>query len=159
MMAAILSASYYSYSMGVDHQKVIYAKAQQQANDKVIEKTLDTQNIANEQAKIQIIYKDRIITKYQTITKEIIKYENTTASDVGLDSEFVRLHNSAASANDAVPIAQSASGANSEPTGSGVTTGEAIGVITRNYESYQNCKRQVEGWNKFYTDLQNTINK
>lgn len=158
VICLMISVAFVAYDKGIEHQKGVYAAAQLEANAKVEQKNETSQSVADNTAKAQVIYKDRIVTKYQTITQEVVKYEKSEASNLYLDPEFVRLHNNAASANDATQIAQSASGSDAAPTPSGVTTGEAIAVITRNYERYQQCVRQVNGWNQFYKDLQNNVN-
>jgi hypothetical protein len=155
----ILGAGYKGYQMGSEHEKVAYATAQVKANAEVAKKNEETQVIADKTGETQVVYRDKIVTKYKTITKEIIKYEQTPAASVGLDSEFVRLHNNAARAHDAIQITKAASGPDGETPIIGVTTGEAIGVITRNYESYYQCRRQVIGWVEFYTDLQKKVNE
>jgi hypothetical protein len=159
VMVLAIGAGYKGYTLGVEHQKSIYATAQSKANEVVVQKNEATQEVADKEAEIQVIYKDKIVTQYKTITKEVIKYVETPAANVGLDPEFVRLHNRAASANNAAPIAEPASGANTEATPTGVTTGEAIGVITRNYEQYYQCVRQVNGWVDYYRDLQKKVNE
>jgi len=149
-----MGAGYKGYDMGVVHQKGVENIALIAANKKVDELNQATQTTADKAAEVQIVYKDKIVTQFKTITKEVIKYEETPAASIGLDPEFVRLHNDAARIHDALSIAQPASGVDAAAGPTGITTGEAIGVITRNYEAYYQCRRQVAGWAAFYSDLQ-----
>lgn len=159
VLALVLGAGYKGYQMGVEHQEGVYAAAQAKANAVVVKKNEEVQEIADKQAEAQVIYKDRIKTEYLTITKEVITYVQTPAANVGLDSEFVRLHNNAARSNNAIQITEATSGVDGEAAPVGVTTGEAIGIITRNYEAYYQCVGQVEGWQQFYINLQKEVNK
>jgi preprotein translocase subunit SecF len=156
--AALVGVGFYAYNKGVDHQKQIYIEAQLKANEKVVEKNDKLQEVSDKQDEQQVIYKDRIITKYNTITKEVIKYETTPVASEFLDPEFIRLHDAAARANDQDTIAGRASGPDGEAGESGVTAGQAIGVITRNYQSYYECARRLDGLQEFYMNLQKEVN-
>lgn len=158
-LAAIGGVYFYAYNAGIDHQKDVYIKAQLKENDKVVEKNQELQGVSDKADEQQIVYKDRIVTKYQTITNEVIKYEKTPVASEFLDPEFIRLHDSAAAANDQDTIAGRASGANGEAKESGVTAGQAISVITRNYNQYYECARRLDGLQKFYIDLQKSVNQ
>lgn len=147
-----------SYFKGIEHQKLVQISEQQKADDKIDEKNQGSQDAADGEAKTQVVYKDRIITKYKTITKEIIKYEKTDDANVYLDPEFIRLHDAAAATYDQDQITTAPSGTVGQAPTPGITTGDAIGVITRNYEKYQQCSLQVSGWQRFYGDLQKKIN-
>lgn len=159
VIALATATGFFGYYKGIEEQASKYVKAQEKANTAVIKKNDKMQDIADDQEKVQIIYKDRIVTKYQTITNEVTKYETTEAANLYLDPEFVRLHNAAASANDQASIAESSGIVDGEATPTGVTTGEAIAAITRNYETFYQCKLKTEGWEKFYSDLQKEIAK
>lgn len=159
VLVIMLGSAWKGYHEGVEHQKQIYVAAQTHANQVVETKNGELQKLSDDQAKTQIVYKDRIVTQYQTITKEVVKYEKSPDAAIGLDPEFVRLHNSAASANGQIQIAEPTSGVGGEAGTARVTTGDAIGVITRNYQRYQACTAQVTGWQEFYTKLQGDVNK
>jgi hypothetical protein len=158
-LALLVGTGFLGYREGVSHQKAEYADAQTKANEIVVEKNDKMQEVSDKTAEQQIVYKDRIVTQFKTIEKEVIKYEETPASNVYLDPEFIRLHNNAAAAHDEVQIASTASGTDGTVTPTGVTTGEAIGVISRNYEDFYECKVKLSGWQKFYSDLQKEVSK
>ena len=162
VIAAMAGIGYYGFTKGEHYQEGIYATSQLKANNVVVVKNQTVQTVADTEAKTQTIYKDRIVVKYQTIEKKVIQYEKTAASNVFLDPEFIRLHNSAASANGELPITEPAARTNVGDTkfaAAGITTGEAIKVISDNYNKYYQCKIQADGWKRFYTDLQGTVNK
>lgn len=158
VLAAAAGAGFFGYEKGIDHQKQAYLEGQLKADVKVVSKNQELQTNADQTDKVQIVYKDRIVVKYKTIEKKVDDYEKTKDAAAYLDSEFVRLHDSAAAANDQVQIAGPTSGTNGEDPAARITTGQAIGVITRNYEKYQQCERIVEGWQSFYGDLQQNVN-
>lgn len=159
--AIVGSLIHFSYNSGVDHQKSIYAAELKKANDVTVSKNETTQTASNAEAKIQIVYRDKIVTKFKYIDREITVYENNPASHVVLDNEFVRLHDSAASSpDDKVEVTGSASGTNDasakvEP----VTTGQAIDVIADNYKLYYECSTKLDGWIRFYSDVRKTVNE
>lgn len=158
VLALISGFSFYAYEKGIQHQKDVYAAAQVKADDKIVQKNDTLQQTADTTDKQQIVYRDRIVTKYQTITKDVVKYEKSKDADDQLDAEFVRLHDNAASTNGAATIAQSTGGPDGQTAGSGVTKGTAIGVITRNYQAYYECSRRLNGLQDFYLNLQKQVN-
>jgi hypothetical protein len=158
-LAALTGVYFYAYNSGINHQKDVYIKAQLNADEKVVEKNQDLQEVANKTDEQQVVYKDRIVTKYQTITNEVIKYEKTPVASEFLDPEFIRLHDSAAATYDQDTIARRASGNDGETKESGVTAGQAIATISRNYKQYYECARRLDGLQKFYIELQESVNK
>lgn len=159
VLALCIGSYFYGTHNGKLEQVAVQAVQTEKANVKTVEKSEASQDVADKADAAQIIYKDRIVTKYQTITKEVVKYVETKDAAVGLDPEFVRLHDAAASANDQLSIAGSSSGADGQAGVLGVvTTGDAIQVITRNYQRANSCIVQVTGWQEFYTNLQKTVN-
>ena len=159
VLALVIGAGYKGYHMGADNEKAVHAALLAKANAEVVKKNEELQALADKQAEVQVVYKDKIVTQYKTITKDVITYVQTPAASVGLDPEFVRLHNDAARLHDSLQIADASSGPDGQAGPVGVTTGEAIGVIARNYEQYQQCRRQVIGWQSFYEDLSGQVNK
>jgi hypothetical protein len=162
VLAMLAGVGYYGYTKGEAHQEAIYALAQLKANNAVVVKNEQVQTASDKEAKTQVVYKDRIVVKYQTVEKKVIEYEKTPASNVFLDPEFIRLHDIAASSNGELPITEPAPRANvgdTQFTTTGITTGEAIKVITDNYKNYYQCQLKVEGWKRFYSDVQTTVNK
>lgn len=158
ILALISGSSFYFYEKGIQHQKDVYAAATVKADDKIVQKNDTLQQTADTTDKQQIVYRDRIVTKFQTVNKEVVKYVESKDAHVGLDPEFVRLHDNAARANGQSTIAESASRPDGQAAGSGVTTGAAIGVITRNYQTYYECARRLSGLQDFYLNLQNQVN-
>lgn len=150
---------YAGYQKGTDHQKLITVKQQVVANSKVETKNEKAQDTADKEAQIQIVYRDRIITKYEKVQTGVKNYEKTQTANIYLDPEFVRLHDSAAATNDQVQIAKSASSIDGSSTTPKITTGQAIAVITENYQRYYDCRGKLEGWIRWYSDLQNEVNK
>lgn len=155
----LFGVGYYAYHQGEKHQIDIFAVNQTKANKIVTAKNEVLVAAPAKEAEIQIVYKDKIVTKYKTIEKEVIKYEETPAATVSLDPEFIRLHNNAASAHGEAQITESAVAIDGTVAPTGITTGQAIGVISRNYEDFYQCKLKVEGWNRFYSDVQKTVNE
>lgn len=96
------------YRQGLD------AKNQNREVAVIVKKNDDSQKVADKVEAAQVVYKDRIVVKYQTINKEVIKYvdkENSNPANVViLPSDWVRLHDAAATAaNSDSPTAGSAS--------------------------------------------------
>ena len=146
------------FEAGVHYQKDKFAKIQEKANVIVTTKNTEVKDIAATQEKIQIEYKDRIVIKYQTVEKEIVKYVQTKDAAGDLDREFVRLHDFAA-ADSKVETPESAGISDSTDSGTEVTKGQAISVIADNYKQYYECKATVEGWQEFYSKIQSTVNQ
>lgn len=117
------------------------AKAQLQVNFdqfKVNANQIALTNDALQETKEKIIYVDKIVTK------EIIRYRDRVVNRCQLDSDWVRIHNQAATR---VPKDSGARGANeagAEPKPSGVDDAEALQVVTENYSLYYQCKAKVE---------------
>lgn len=146
------------FNLGASHERTKYAKSQVKANEVVVVKNDKMQEKADTQEKIQIEYRDRIVIKYKTIKEEVTKYETTKAASDSLDGEFVRLHNVAA-ANNEIQATGTSSGTDEANPGLEVTKGQAIGVITDNYEQYYQCARIVQGWQNYYKELQKTVDQ
>ena len=146
------------FNLGASHERAKYAKLQVKANEVVVVKNDKMQDTADKQEKVQIEYRDRIVIKYKTIKEEVTKYETSKVANDMLDGEFVRLHNAAAT-NGEVQATGTTSGTDEANAGLEVTKGQAIGVITDNYEQYYYCKAQVEGWQNYYKELQKTVNQ
>ncbi|WP_027469164.1 hypothetical protein [Deefgea rivuli] len=100
-------------------------------------------------ANASAIERTRVI--YKTVTKEVVKYaqsENAAVSTAGgvcdqrLDSEWVRIHDIAASPG----TAASAPDESPEPVGKA----DALGVIARNYETCQQWRNEVIGWQAWW---------
>lgn len=157
-IAGFTGVFFYAYNKGVDHQKQVYIAAQLKANEVVTKKNDQLQDVSDKADEQQVIYKDRIVTKFQTVTKEVIKYETTPIASEFLDPDFIRLHDAAARANDQNTIAGRASGTDDQAQEPGVTKGDAIGVITRNYQAYYECARRLDGLQDFYMNLQKEVN-
>lgn len=158
-IALLTGVALYSYNAGVSHQKGVDATKVIKVDNQVVKQNNNLQDSADKVASQVVVYRDRIVTKYQTINKDVVHYvdKNQNASDV-LDPVFVRLHDRAASANDQDTIAQSASGVDGAASSPTVTRGQAIAVITANYQRYYQCRNQVIGWNDFYSGLQKQVN-
>ncbi|QKJ67493.1 hypothetical protein HQN60_12680 [Deefgea piscis] len=104
-------------------------------------------------ANASAIEQTRVI--YKTITKEVVKYaqsknaadsSKTMASgvcDQRLDAEWVRIHDLAARPD----IAASAPNELSEPVGKA----DALGVIARNYETCQQWRNEIIGWQSWWS--------
>lgn len=155
----LCGVGYYAYHQGEKHQIDIFAMNQIKANKIVTAKNEVLVAAPTKEAEIQIVYKDKIVTKYKTIEKEVIKYETTPAATYSLDPEFIRLHNYAAAANGEAQIAESAIAIDGTVAPTRITTGQAIGIISHNYENFYQCKLKLDGWNRFYTDVQKTVNE
>lgn len=158
-VALLAGVGLYSYNAGIEHQKGVDATKVIKVDNQVVQKNNNLQDSADKAASAVVVYRDRIVTKYQTINKDVVHYvdKNQNASDV-LDPEFVSLHDRAASANDQDTIAQPASGVDGGASSPAVTRGQAIAVITANYQRYYQCRNQVIGWNSFYGDIQKQVN-
>jgi len=101
-------------------------------------KILANANNVLQETKEKIIYVDKIVTK------EIIRYRDRVVNRCQLDSDWVRIHNQAATR---VPQDSGASGTNeagAEPKPGGVDDAEALQVVTENYSLYYQCKAKVE---------------
>lgn len=158
-IAALLATAFFSYEKGVDHQKQVQAVAVIKADDKVVKQNDSLQATADKSASQVIVYRDRIITKYKTINQDVNHYvQQDKNSSTGLDPEFVRLHDSAASSYDQDSIAGSSSSADGSAGQPPVTTGDAIKVITGNYKRFYQCQQQVKGWVDFYSTLRVQVN-
>jgi len=103
-------------------------------------KILANANNTLQETKEKIIYVDKIVTK------EIIRYRDRVVNRCQLDSDWVRIHNQAATR---LPEDSGASGANeagSSAESSGVDDAEALQVVTENYSLYYQCKAKVEAF-------------
>jgi hypothetical protein len=159
VIAALLGTAFVAFEKGVDHQKLVQASAVIKADDKIVKQNDSLQATADKSASQVIVYKDRIITKYKTINHDVDHYvQQDKNANVGLDPEFVRLHDSAASAYNQDAIAGSSSSADGSAGQPPVTTGQAIGVITGNYKRFYQCQQQVKGWVDFYSTLRIQVN-
>ena len=161
------------YSSGENAQKAVYSLQQQKIEKVVVAKNEAVQAVADTTDKTIIVYRDRVVTKYKTITNNILTYENTPLASTILDASFVQLHDSAASAasDNQDSTSSATSGTNSNPTSIGtissspilsiapVTTGEAIKVIDNNYSQYALCRGEVIAWNSFYQKVLSDVNK
>jgi hypothetical protein len=97
---AILGGVFFGgYKKGEEHQKYLTQQSQIVADGKVTTKNISMQDDADTEAKVQIIYRDKIVVKYKTINDGVITYVKTKSSSDILDDEFIRLHNSAATAD------------------------------------------------------------
>jgi hypothetical protein len=171
IIAAVLALSLGIFEAGVTSGKnarlALDNKNTTKAEVVVVDKNVAIQGIADTNAKAIIVYKDRVETKYKTITNNIITYEKDPASRTILDPAFVRLHDAAASTvSDQDSSTGPSSGTASDSTGTGtvrtdpaVTTGQAIGTITDNYKEYQLCRDKIIKWNNFYSKTQAEVNK
>lgn len=158
-VALLAGVGLYSYNAGIQHQKGVDATKVIKVDNKITQKNDSLQATADKTASQVIVYKDRIVTKYKTINHDVVTYANQNPNGANLlDPEFVRLHNSAASAYDQDPIAGSSSGADGSTSQPAVTTGEAIATITANYKRYYQCQQQVGQWIDFYTDIRTKVN-
>lgn len=161
-LALIVGFGYICYSKGEQHQISKIAMEVVVEDKKVDTNNLNMQNIADVEAKTQIVYKDRIVVKYQTIEKKVIQYEQSKDAGVFLDPEFVRLHDLAASSIGQETITKPSSGTDNPVTDAAtvnrVTTGDAIRVITANYNTYYELKLKLDGWNRFYDNIQKEFN-
>lgn len=157
-VALLAGVGLYSYNAGIDHQKGVDATKVIKVDNQIVQKNDTLQATADKTASQAVVYRDRIVTKYQTINHDVIHYvDQNPNAYIGLDPEFVRLHDRAAAAYDQAEIAQPASGTDGGDAKS-VTTGAAIATITENYKRYYLCKQQVEGWKTFYTGVQTQVN-
>lgn len=168
VVLGILTVTYHTgYSSGVNATKVIEIKKEKLAEAVVINKNITIQGTADTNAMVMVVYRDRVDTKYKTITNYITKYEKDPASLIVLDPVFVRLHDIAASPiPDSNSDAGSTGGTPSDPSLSGtssisqaITTGQAIGVITDNYKQYNICREEVIKWNAYYSEVKSQVNK
>ncbi len=103
-------------------------------------------------ANASAIERTRVI--YKTVTKEVVKYaqsENAAETakpaaggecDQRLDAEWVRIHDLAAVPSDAA----SAPDESARPVGKA----DALGVIARNYETCQQWRNEVIGWQSWF---------
>lgn len=100
-------------------------------------------------ANASAIERTRVI--YKTVTKEVVKYaqsENAALSAAGsvcdqrLDAEWVRIHDLAARPD----AAASAPDESTEPVGKA----DALGVVARNYETCQQWRNEVIGWQAWW---------
>lgn len=104
-------------------------------------------------ANASAIERTRVI--YKTVTKEVVKYaqsENAAESvvksapsdvcDQRLDAEWVRIHDFAAVPDDAA----SAPDESAQPVGKA----DALGVIARNYETCQQWRNELIGWQSWW---------
>lgn len=94
-------------------------------------------------------------TKARKITKEVIKYVKTNDnSQCPVDPEWVRI------ADNATPV----SGATQATSGTDETTdevrdlGEALDIVTRNYQACQDAVTRLEGWQSWYREIQSVNN-
>lgn len=158
VIAALAGTAFLAFEKGVAYQKGVVAVQVIKADTKVVAKNDKLQDVADNSAKTQIIYKDRIITKYKTITKDITTYESNPVSSDLLDPDFISLHDRAAASNDQSTIAGSPGNADGVTSTTGVTKADAIKVITQNYKRYYLCKQQVDGWIDFYSTLRLSVN-
>jgi hypothetical protein len=158
-IAILGGVALYSYEAGVHHEKGVEAVQVIKADNQVTKQNNALQATADKSASQVIIYRDRIVTKYKTITKDVVSYakQNPNASDL-LDPDFISLHDRAASANGENTIAGSARDANGGASGVAITKADAIRVITGNYQKYYLCRQQVIDWIDFYTAVKNKVN-
>ena len=157
------------YKNGENAQKITYVKEQQKAETVVLNKNTAAQAATDSTEKTIIVYRDRVVTKYKTIIKDVSNYEKSPLSSSAIDADFVRLHDTAAISATVNPITptptssgvdgDSSSIGDAEKPAEPTTTGTAIKVITDNYEQYALCRNQVIQWNQFYSKLLNDVNK
>ena len=153
LVAVLMLLSF--FAVGVQLGWVLCANSKDAAELKVVKKT-DKQQVkqasAVQAAAVQnasAIERTRVI--YKTVTKEVVKYaqsENaalSTASgvcDQRLDPEWVRIHDLAARPD----AATSAPDESAQPVGKA----DALGVIARNYETCQQWRAEVIGWQSWW---------
>ncbi|QLI80776.1 hypothetical protein HZU75_04115 [Chitinibacter fontanus] len=100
-------------------------------------------------ANASAIERTRVI--YKTVTKEVVRYaqsENAAESkasgvcDQRLDAEWVRIHDFAAVPDDAASTPDESA----QPVGKA----DALGVIARNYETCQQWRNELIGWQSWW---------
>lgn len=155
----LLGVGLYGFHTGVQHQRGIDAENVVKVDKQITQQNNSLQATADKSASQTIVYKDRIVTKYKTINQGVVHYAQTNpnASNL-LDSDFIGLHDRAASANGEDTIAGSARNADGSASSAPVTKADAIRIIAGNYKRYYECRQQVTDWISFYTDLRTQVN-
>lgn len=133
----------------------------------VVKKNEDVQTVSDKAEKTAIVYKDRVVTQYKTITKDVIKYvdkENSNPADViWLDADWVRLHDASADAGNGEDEASKSTSIPDDSTNEtgkvGVKSGKALEIIEANYQAYSNCRVELTGLQQYVLDLNKEFNK
>jgi hypothetical protein len=154
------------YTVGTYEASQRLVKKETKQVQVVDKKNKDLVVVANEAEKATVIYKDRIVTKYKTITKEVVKYEqaeNAVPSDIiWIPAEFVRVHDNAIdAANGGLEITPDTSepvAPTTRPKEIGVRSGRALSIISENYEAYSTCRMQLTELQKYILKLEDEMN-
>lgn len=114
----------------------------EQARDRQTAKT--NKALADQAATAALLAQERA-RKNQVIEKEVIRYVEKTSGDNScmLSTNWVQLHNAAAS--NSVPVASGASGIDA----AAASTGRALETITDNYISCNDTRHQLLGLQQF----------
>lgn len=121
---------HYKFRAETAESAIIAAKAE----DKRVNVITDTHTKTVE----KIVYVDKIITK------EVVKYRDRVVNRCELNSEWVRIHNQAASGLPEDTGTGAIDGAATGTGQSGVDDADALDVTTSNYNKYHICKARLE---------------
>ncbi|BAU40041.1 hypothetical protein [Ralstonia phage RSP15] len=143
-----IGSFYFGYDYGNAHNEAKHI-AIQKKEDKVSEDKQNkigdvTQNASQNQEKKQ----EEVRVVYKTITKEVIKYRDRPESKVVIDKSWVDAHNKAACGPNT----------NCAPEADETTTGQALEVVTDNYQPYYQCLGRLKGLENLYNEQRAIIN-
>lgn len=154
------------FSLGKNYQSGIERKAENKEVAQVIQKNDSLQDTADKVGQDHVVYKDRVVTEYKTIYKDVIRYvqkENSSSNAVLLPPEWVCLHDRAVrSANGETQAAAGTSGnvdACAQAKDAPVKSGDALEVITENYQAYGDAKAKAEFMKQLYEEVAEQVNK
>ena len=77
LLGIIFGIYHTGYTNGENTQKAVYAEEQAKIEKVVYTKNQASQSVADTTEKTIIVYRDRVVTKYKTITHNILTYEKT----------------------------------------------------------------------------------
>jgi|GEM_PF-6914214 len=78
------------FSAGHLHGKLTERESHFQA---AVDTTAKLQDVAEQTTKTVVVEKEKLVTKYKPIYKEVVKYVESDAAKCSVDPEFIRLFN------------------------------------------------------------------
>ncbi len=142
---------------GITHEQKNEAKKETAQLVHIIVKERQVQAVADKVGSDVVEQKEKIKTVYKYVDKEVIKYvtNNPESSTAIADAEWLRIFNASS-----LGCEPSEPACNAAATVPGIVTrAEAIETIRQQHEIYQNCRVTVEGWQKFYKQVKETLNE